>query len=140
MPLAALRTTLHYTCSRATTFFRICMAHAWLNGLVKGFWKLAGRDKQTNEKLTCGQEVVLSKESKAKIAANVAAMSPTSAFTSTFKDILTCAPCRRSECGLGGGQACTRQRQLQLGPTRLGVGADIASRSASTEPHSRSNL
>lgn len=89
------------------------MAHAWLNGLVKGFWKLAGRDKKTNDKLTCGQDVVLSKESKEKIAANVAAMSPTSAFTSTFKDVLTCAPFWR---------ACRVSAYSTLAHRTLGLG------------------
>jgi hypothetical protein len=44
---------------RPTTFFRIPLAHAFLNGLVKGFWRLVNRDKATNDKLTHGREVIL---------------------------------------------------------------------------------
>lgn len=83
--------TQKHACS-PTTFFRIPLAHAFLNGLVMGFWKVVSRDDKTNSSFTCGADVRLSAEAKEKIAANVERMAPTSAFSSTFKNILTCAP------------------------------------------------
>jgi hypothetical protein len=79
--------TLHRAC-RASTFFRVPVAHAFLNGLVRGFWRMACRDAKVNEKLTQGKDVIISKAEQRKIAANVARMHPTSEFDTGFKNIV----------------------------------------------------
>lgn len=73
---------------RPTTFFRIGTAHAFLNGLVKGFWSLVGRDSK--RKLKEGDDIKLSKAQKAAIAANVARMRRTSSYMSPLPDLLKC--------------------------------------------------
>jgi hypothetical protein len=64
------------------------VAHAFLNGLVRGFWRMACRDAKKNSKLSQGQEAIISKASQEKIAANVRRMCPTSEFDSAFKNII----------------------------------------------------
>jgi hypothetical protein len=76
--------------SRASTFFRVPVAHAFLNGLVRGFWRMACRDAKKNSGLSKGQEAIISKAAQNKIAANVNRMCPTSEFDSAFKNIIEC--------------------------------------------------
>jgi hypothetical protein len=83
--------TVHITC-RASTFFRVPVAHAFLNGLVRGFWRMACRDAKSNEKLTKGKDVIISKAEQKKIASNVARMHPTSEFDNGFKNMLENVP------------------------------------------------
>jgi hypothetical protein len=84
---AARCETVHTTC-RASTFFRVPAAHAFLNGLVRGFWRMACRDAKSNEKLTKGKDVIISKAEQKNIASNVARMHPTSEFDNGFKNML----------------------------------------------------
>jgi hypothetical protein len=62
---------LHCYCCRPSTFFRVPVAHAFLNGLVRGFWRMACRDTKKNCKLSKGQEAIGSKAAQEMIAANV---------------------------------------------------------------------
>jgi hypothetical protein len=78
-----------YWCS-PTTFFRIPLAHSFLNGLVKGFWQTVSRDKATDEKLTRGRDVILDCDSAQRIARNITMMHTMSSFASNFKNILQC--------------------------------------------------
>lgn len=71
---------------RATTFHRIGVAHAFLNGLVKGFWGLVGREEKT--KLKVGDDIRLTDAHKAAIAANVQKMRGTSSYSSALANIL----------------------------------------------------
>ena len=74
---------------RATTFHRIGTAHAFLNGLVKGFWKLVGREAKV--KLTEGDDIRLTDEQKATIATNMKSLRGTSSYSSALANILQCA-------------------------------------------------
>jgi hypothetical protein len=67
---------------RVSTFFRVPIAHAFLNGLVRGFWSTACRDVKTNDGLTKGTEAIIGKAEQKLIAANVARIHATSAFDS----------------------------------------------------------
>jgi hypothetical protein len=75
-----------------TTFFHIPLAHAFLNGLVNGFWQMVSRDKAIDEKLTRGRYLILHCESARRIARNFSMMHSTSGFASNFKNILQCGP------------------------------------------------
>jgi hypothetical protein len=75
---------------RPSTFFRVPGAHSFLNGLVRGFWKVACRDEKANSKLTKGQDAIVGKAAQKAIVANVARMCPTSDFDAKFKNILEC--------------------------------------------------
>jgi hypothetical protein len=88
---AARCETVQLTC-RASTFFRVPGAHAFLNGLVRGFWRMACWDAKSNEKLTKGKDVIISKAEQKKIASNVARMHPTSQFDNGFKNMLQNEP------------------------------------------------
>jgi hypothetical protein len=75
---------------RPSLFFRVPVVHAFLNGLVRGFWRMACRDVKKNSKLSQGQEAIVSKAAQVRIAANVRRMCPTSEFDSAFKNIIEC--------------------------------------------------
>jgi hypothetical protein len=53
---------------------------------------MACRDAKSNEKLTKGKDVIISKAEQKKIASNVARMHPTSEFDNGFKNILENVP------------------------------------------------
>jgi hypothetical protein len=53
---------------------------------------MACRDAKSNEKLTKGKDVIISKAEQKKIASNVARMHPTSEFDNGFKNMLENVP------------------------------------------------
>lgn len=69
---------------------RIPMAHAFCNGLVKGFWGLMSRNPKVE--LAMGNDIILSPQARKNIAAKVADLRGTSCFTSAMPDIVKYAP------------------------------------------------
>ena len=82
---------------RATTFHRVGTAHAFLNRLVKGFWKLVGREEKTELKV--GDDIRLSDTQKAAIAANVKRLRSTSSYSSALANILKCEHIKQRSYG-----------------------------------------
>ena len=88
-----------------------------MNGLVKGFWKVAGRDDATNKTFTKGADVRLSDESRRKINENVHRMSSTSAYSSAFKNVLEYAlvpACSLTKCQRDAMRCPTWQQMLAM--------------------------
>lgn len=68
---------------------RIPVAHAFCNGLVKGFWGLMSRNPKVE--LSVGNDIILSPQTRKTIAAKVKELRGTTSFTSALPDIIKCA-------------------------------------------------
>lgn len=73
---------------RPAAMHRIPLAHAFCNGLIKGFWALMARSGK--RVLRWGDDIILSKEARAVIKRKVQELRGTTCFTAALPDIIQC--------------------------------------------------
>lgn len=74
---------------RPEAMHRIPLAHAFCNGLIKGFWALMARSGKVP--LRQGNDIILSRDARKAIKAQVAELRGTTCFTAALPDIVQCA-------------------------------------------------
>lgn len=67
---------------------RIPLAHAFCNGLIKGFWALMSRNGKVP--LRHGNDIILSKKTRELIRQKVKELRGTTCFTAAMPDIIKC--------------------------------------------------
>lgn len=75
---------------RASTFHRIGAAHALLNGVVKGFWKLIAGERKG--RLEQGNDLRMTSAQKQKVASRVRQLHATSGCNKAIPDLTACDP------------------------------------------------
>lgn len=68
---------------------RVPLAHAFANGLIKGFWALMARSGKVP--LAFGNDIILTADQKAFIKAKVVELQGTSCYTAALPDLIQCA-------------------------------------------------